>query len=86
MPSYDYECTACGRRMTLRQSMSDEPLRECPECGGALRRLISRGTGFVMSSRSSGSSGECSLERTGKTCCGRSERCSDPGCGKRGPG
>jgi len=28
--------------------MSAEPLSECPECGGKVRRLISPGAGFIF--------------------------------------
>ncbi len=33
MPFYEYRCDACGHEMEVLQKMSDEPLKECPECG-----------------------------------------------------
>lgn len=48
MPTYEYECEACGHAFERFQSMSDEPIRTCPECGGAVRRLISAGGGLVF--------------------------------------
>jgi len=48
MPTYEYECEACGHAFERFQSMSDEPIRLCPECGGAVRRLISSGGGLVF--------------------------------------
>jgi putative FmdB family regulatory protein len=33
MPFYEYRCGACGHEMEVLQKMSDEPLKECPECG-----------------------------------------------------
>jgi putative FmdB family regulatory protein len=48
MPTYEYECEACGHAFERFQSMSDEPIRTCPECGGAVRRLISSGGGLVF--------------------------------------
>ncbi len=48
MPTYDYECKACGHEFEHFQKMSDEPLSTCPECGGALRRLIGGGTGIIF--------------------------------------
>jgi putative FmdB family regulatory protein len=40
MPMYDYACGACGHRFEVRQSMKDDALTECPECPGAIRRVI----------------------------------------------
>jgi putative FmdB family regulatory protein len=49
MPTYDYECTRCGHTFDAFQSMSDDPLRKCPECGElSLRRLIGGGTGVIF--------------------------------------
>lgn len=33
MPIYEYTCRACGQDMEKLQKISDEPLRDCPECG-----------------------------------------------------
>jgi putative FmdB family regulatory protein len=42
MPIYEYECEACGHRLEVIQKISDEPLRDCPECEEAgLRKLVS---------------------------------------------
>jgi putative FmdB family regulatory protein len=86
MPTYEYECAACGLRFEQRQAMTEAPLRACPECAGELRRLITGGAGFVMKDGDSGRSGSvgrgCSLEEHGKTCCGRDQRCGEPQCGK----
>jgi putative FmdB family regulatory protein len=40
MPIYEYECQACRHRFERRQSFRDEPVKVCPECGGATRRLL----------------------------------------------
>ena len=40
MPLYEYECKQCKRRMEKIQKFSDEPLTECPHCGGHLERLV----------------------------------------------
>lgn len=40
MPTYGYRCSQCGHELEVFQSMSAEPLRVCPECGGALRKLL----------------------------------------------
>jgi putative FmdB family regulatory protein len=52
MPTYEYICMQCKRRVEAVQSFSDEPLRECPHCGGPLRRvfhpvgIVLKGSGF----------------------------------------
>ena len=48
MPTYEYECDACGLSFERLQRISDDPIRECPECGGSVRRLISSGGGLVF--------------------------------------
>ena len=39
MPIYTYECDECGVRFDQRQRFSDDPLSECPECGGHVHRV-----------------------------------------------
>jgi putative FmdB family regulatory protein len=83
MPTYEYACTACGSRFERRQAITEAPISECPECGGAIRRLLSGGSGFIVKSdrgRAAGTAHGCSLEKEGKTCCGREERCGAPQC------
>ena len=42
MPIYEYQCDSCGHELEKLQRMSDDPLRDCPDCGEAqLRRLVS---------------------------------------------
>jgi putative FmdB family regulatory protein len=42
MPIYEYRCEACGHEFEQLQKISDEPLKDCPECGEpALKKLIS---------------------------------------------
>jgi putative FmdB family regulatory protein len=49
MPTYDYECQACGHRFEHFQSMTDKVLRKCPACGQRkLKRLIGPGAGFLF--------------------------------------
>jgi putative FmdB family regulatory protein len=48
MPTYDYKCNSCGNRFEVFQSMSSEPVKECPECGGEVRRLIGTGSGPIF--------------------------------------
>ncbi len=86
MPTYEYECGNCGLRFERRQAMTDPVVAECPECRGKVRRLISGGAGFILKGSNPGGpaagGGLCSLERSGRTCCGREERCEKPPCGE----
>ena len=52
MPTYEYVCRACGHLFEIVQSMRDDALTECPECGGELRKVFAppaisfKGSGF----------------------------------------
>ena len=88
MPTYDYECEKCGKHFEKFQSMNDEPLKNCPECGGPLRRLIGmgagiifKGSGFYETDYKSVSPRAPSCGRD-KTCCGRDVPCDTPPCKK----
>ncbi|MCF6263371.1 MAG: zinc ribbon domain-containing protein [Xanthomonadales bacterium] len=42
MPIYEYQCNACGYRFEKLQKMSDDPIRDCPECSQAdVKKLVS---------------------------------------------
>jgi putative FmdB family regulatory protein len=52
MPTYEYTCRDCGHTFDIVQSMLDETLTMCPECGGSLRKVFAapaisfKGSGF----------------------------------------
>lgn len=48
MPTYDYKCTECGHTFEYFQKMTDNPLEECPQCKGKLKRLIGAGAGPIF--------------------------------------
>jgi len=48
MPTYDYECRVCGHTFEATQSMFDDPLKECPQCGKDVRRIICGGSGVIF--------------------------------------
>ena len=54
MPLYEYECDACGHRFERIQKFSDALVSACPECDGAVRKLLSspaiqfKGTGWYV--------------------------------------
>jgi len=88
VPTYEYLCEASGRRFEKFQSMSEEPLKECPDCGGPVRRLIGaggaviiKGSGFHATDYGRGPGGATRCGRA-QTCCGRSVPCGQPPCDK----
>jgi len=52
LPTYEYACKACGHRLEAVQKFTDDALTECPDCGGALRKvfgapgIVLKGSGF----------------------------------------
>ncbi len=49
MPTYDYECNACGHLFELFQGINDPIKRKCPECGRLkLQRLFGTGAAVVF--------------------------------------
>jgi len=49
VPIYEYACAACGHTLEKLQKMSDDPLKDCPECGkDRLEKQISA-VGFRLS-------------------------------------
>jgi putative FmdB family regulatory protein len=72
MPTYTYRCQKCGDEFERFQSMSDEPVKRCPECKGKVQRvfhpvgIVLKGSGFhrndyrTPSKKPSSSGGESS--------------------------
>jgi len=53
MPTYEYHCDACDHNFDEFQSMSEAPLKKCPQCKKPkLRRVF--GTGAAILFRGSG--------------------------------
>ena len=48
MPNYDYKCLKCEKIFEIFQSMKDEPLKNCPDCNGKVKRLIGAGAGTIF--------------------------------------
>jgi len=49
MPTYEYECDACGHKFEEFQSITDNPLMKCPECNKKkLRRLFGTGAAIIF--------------------------------------
>ena len=73
MPTYVYACDSCGTQFERFQSFKDEPLRTCPSCAGAVRRvfqpvgIVFKGSGwYITDSRKSGSATVSSDDSAGK--------------------
>jgi putative FmdB family regulatory protein len=84
VPTYEYECNGCGLYFERQQAMTDSPVKVCPACGKEVRRLISGGSGFIMKSAGVNPGDRmksCSLDQTGKTCCGADKKCGESHCG-----
>ena len=49
MPTYVYECKACGRQIEVFHGISETPRRLCTFCGArSLKRLILGGAGLIF--------------------------------------
>ncbi len=56
MPTYDYECNACGHALEVFQGINDPVLKKCPECGkqklqrqfGTGAAIVFKGSGFYQ--------------------------------------
>jgi putative FmdB family regulatory protein len=63
VPIYDYACQSCGNRFERRQGFNDDPVAECPVCGGNVKRIIHpagivfKGSGFYKTDYASGKTG-----------------------------
>lgn len=77
MPTYEYECEKCGHTFKQFQNMSAAPIEKCPNCGGAVRRLIGTGGAFIFK----GSGFYATDSRTARPRCGRDTPC----CGRSIP-
>ena len=73
MPTYVYACDSCGNQFERFQSFKDEPLRTCPSCASAVRRvfqpvgIVFKGSGwYVTDSRKSNSATVSGDDSAGK--------------------
>ena len=48
MPTYDYKCLKCNHTFEMFQSMTAEPIKNCPKCNGKVKRLIGAGAGPIF--------------------------------------
>lgn len=74
MPTYAYRCGACEHQFDQAQRFADDPLRECPVCGGLIRRVIQpvgivfKGSGwYITDSRMAASDAKTAAKTDGKS-------------------
>jgi len=49
LPTYEYECTACGHEFESFHSIKAPPIKKCPKCGKMkVKRLIGLGAGLLF--------------------------------------
>lgn len=76
MPLYEYRCNACDHTFELRQKFSDPPARECPKCGGEVKKEITasafalKGGGWAAEGYGSTKSGNAPACPSGGNCSG----------------
>lgn len=62
MPTYHYRCSSCEHSFDFFQKFADDPLTECPECQGTIRRvpqpvgIVFKGSGWYVNDSRSGKS------------------------------
>lgn len=74
MPTYQYKCKACDHRFDVMQRITEDPLKECPECQGEIRRVlfpagvVFKGSGwYVTDYRNSGEKAKYEAESKGES-------------------
>jgi putative FmdB family regulatory protein len=72
MPTYEYRCKDCLHELEAQQAFSDDPLTECPSCGGLLKKKFSsvgisfKGSGFYKTDSRSSAGKSTSNGKDGK--------------------
>ena len=81
MPTYEYRCKDCGDELEAVQGFHDDPLAECPTCGGPLRKKFGsvgisfKGSGFYKNdSRPSAASKTSSTSESTSSDSGSSDK------------
>jgi putative FmdB family regulatory protein len=70
VPIYEYECSRCHHRFDVKQAFADTPIQECPQCQGAVRRvlypagIVFKGSGFYVTDNRRIDSGPARLGST----------------------
>jgi putative FmdB family regulatory protein len=73
MPTYAYRCADCGHEFDAFQKFSEDPLTECPNCGGTIRRVfqpvgvVFKGSGWYINDSRGKSSTTAASSDTAKS-------------------
>ena len=84
MPIYEYECPACEKVFEVQQRISDDPIQNCPECQGEVKKLMSmssfqlKGGGWYADGYASASAGTEKKPAPAAPACGSGGACA--GC------
>jgi len=71
MPTYEYRCKDCGHDLEVQQAFTDDPLTECPSCGGSLKKkfgsvgIAFKGSGFYKNDSRGGTKTSSTSASTG---------------------
>ncbi|MER5477030.1 FmdB family zinc ribbon protein [Streptomyces sp. NPDC002734] len=82
MPTYQYQCTACGEGLEAVQKFTDDALTECPNCQGRLKKVFSavgivfKGSGFYRNDSRGSSSSSSPAAKSGSSSSGSSSSAS----------
>ena len=76
MPIYEYICPQCGSvsEFLVGLGSADDDIK-CKNCGATELQRVLSAAGFIMPTTNPAS---------GRTCCGREERCESPPCSAGG--
>lgn len=92
MPTYSYHCDTCGHDFEAVQRFADDPLRECPQCGAVIRRVIQpvgvvfKGSGwYITDSRPKSSSDGSDASSKAKPSSDKSEKADTPAKSEKTP-
>lgn len=70
MPLYEYQCFVCDHRFERLQKVSADVLKDCPSCGGRVRRLLGvpalqfKGSGWYVTDYGKGNGGGSATSET----------------------
>ncbi|MDH5672248.1 MAG: zinc ribbon domain-containing protein [Myxococcales bacterium] len=48
MPTYHYQCDACGASFDREQRISEDPIKKCEKCGRRKARRMIAGGNFIL--------------------------------------
>jgi putative FmdB family regulatory protein len=69
MPLYEYECFVCQKRFERIQKVDADPIKQCPDCNGSVRRLLGvpalqfKGSGWYVNDYGKGNGNDTARER-----------------------